>query len=27
LVVVPLYENDFQAGVTTMLEAMAMGRP
>ena len=26
LVVVPLYENDFQAGVTTMLEAMAMGK-
>jgi glycosyltransferase involved in cell wall biosynthesis len=25
-VVVPLYENDFQAGVTTLLEAMAMGR-
>lgn len=25
-VVVPLYENDFQAGVTTMLEAMAMGK-
>ena len=24
--VVPLYENDFQAGVTTMLEAMAMGK-
>jgi glycosyltransferase involved in cell wall biosynthesis len=26
LVVVPLYDNDFQAGVTTMLEAMAMGK-
>jgi glycosyltransferase involved in cell wall biosynthesis len=26
-VAVPLYENDFQAGVTTILEAMAMGRP
>ena len=26
IVAVPLYENDFQAGVTTMLEAMAMGR-
>jgi glycosyltransferase involved in cell wall biosynthesis len=25
-VVVPLYENDFQAGVTTILEAMAMGK-
>jgi glycosyltransferase involved in cell wall biosynthesis len=25
-VVVPLYENDFQAGVTTLLEAMAMGK-
>jgi glycosyltransferase involved in cell wall biosynthesis len=25
-IVVPLYENDFQAGVTTMLEAMAMGK-
>jgi glycosyltransferase involved in cell wall biosynthesis len=25
-VVVPLYENDFQAGVTTMLEGMAMGK-
>lgn len=25
-VVVPLYDNDFQAGVTTMLEAMAMGK-
>ncbi len=25
-VVVPLYDTDFQAGVTTMLEAMAMGR-
>jgi glycosyltransferase involved in cell wall biosynthesis len=25
-VVMPLYENDFQAGVTTLLEAMAMGR-
>jgi len=27
VVVVPLYDNDFQAGVTTILEAMAMGRP
>ncbi len=26
LVVVPLYDNDFQAGVTTMLEGMAMGK-
>jgi glycosyltransferase involved in cell wall biosynthesis len=26
LVVVPLYPNDFQAGITTMLEAMAMGK-
>lgn len=25
-VVVPLYENDFQAGITTMLEAMAAGK-
>ncbi len=25
-VVVPLYENDFQAGVTTLLEAMSMGK-
>ncbi|MCW3058458.1 MAG: glycosyl transferase group 1 [Capsulimonas sp.] len=25
-VVVPLYENDFQAGVTTILEAMSMGK-
>jgi glycosyltransferase involved in cell wall biosynthesis len=25
--IVPLYENDFQAGVTTILESMAMGRP
>ena len=25
-VVVPLYENDFQAGITTILEAMAMGK-
>lgn len=25
-VVVPLYENDFQAGVTTLLEAMAVGK-
>jgi glycosyltransferase involved in cell wall biosynthesis len=25
--VVPLYENDFQAGVTTILESMATGRP
>lgn len=27
VVVVPLYENDFQAGITTILEAMAMGKP
>jgi glycosyltransferase involved in cell wall biosynthesis len=27
VVVVPLYENDFQAGITTLLEAMAMGKP
>ncbi|MBC8139652.1 MAG: glycosyltransferase family 4 protein [Fibrella sp.] len=26
IVAVPLYENDFQAGVTTLLEAMAMGK-
>jgi glycosyltransferase involved in cell wall biosynthesis len=26
IVVVPLYQNDFQAGVTTILEAMAMGK-
>lgn len=26
IVVVPLYENDFQAGITTILEAMAMGK-
>jgi glycosyltransferase involved in cell wall biosynthesis len=25
-VVVPLYENDFQAGITTILEAMSMGK-
>lgn len=25
-VVAPLYENDFQAGITTILEAMAMGK-
>jgi glycosyltransferase involved in cell wall biosynthesis len=25
-VVAPLYDNDFQAGITTILEAMAMGR-
>ena len=25
-VIVPLYENDFQAGVTTLLEAMAVGK-
>ncbi len=25
-VVVPLYDNDFQAGVTTLLEAMSMGK-
>lgn len=27
VVVVPLVETDFQAGVTTLLEAMAMGKP
>jgi glycosyltransferase involved in cell wall biosynthesis len=27
IVVVPLYENDFQAGITTILEAMSMGKP
>ncbi len=27
VVVVPLYQNDFQAGITTMLEGMAMGKP
>lgn len=27
LVVVPLFDVDFQAGVTTVLEAMAMGKP
>ena len=27
VVAVPLYENDFQAGITTLLEAMAMGKP
>jgi glycosyltransferase involved in cell wall biosynthesis len=27
LVVVPLQETDFQAGITTILEGMAMGRP
>jgi glycosyltransferase involved in cell wall biosynthesis len=27
VVVVPLVESDFQAGITTMLEAMAMGKP
>jgi glycosyltransferase involved in cell wall biosynthesis len=27
LVVMPLRESDFQAGVTTLLEAMAMGMP
>jgi glycosyltransferase involved in cell wall biosynthesis len=27
IVVVPLYDNDFQAGITTILEAMAMGKP
>lgn len=26
IVVVPLYDNDFQAGVTTLLESMAMGK-
>jgi glycosyltransferase involved in cell wall biosynthesis len=25
--IVPLYENDFQAGVTTILESMSVGRP
>jgi len=25
--IVPLYENDFQAGVTTILESMAVGKP
>lgn len=25
-IVVPLYDNDFQAGITTILEAMAMGK-
>jgi len=27
VVVVPLYDVDFQAGVTTILEAMAMAKP
>ena len=27
IVVVPLYETDFQAGITSILEAMAMGKP
>ena len=27
VVAIPLLENDFQAGVTTILEAMAMGKP
>jgi len=27
IVVVPLYETDFQAGITTVLEAMAMAKP
>ena len=27
VVVVPLYDVDFQAGITTILEAMAMGKP
>lgn len=27
VVVMPLHESDFQAGVTTLLEAMAMGKP
>jgi glycosyltransferase involved in cell wall biosynthesis len=27
IVVMPLVENDFQAGITTILEAMAMGKP
>jgi glycosyltransferase involved in cell wall biosynthesis len=26
IVAIPLYENDFQAGVTTLLEAMSMGK-
>jgi glycosyltransferase involved in cell wall biosynthesis len=25
--VIPLYETDFQAGITSILEAMAMGKP
>jgi len=25
--IIPLYENDFQAGVTTILEAMSVGKP
>lgn len=27
IVVIPLYETDFQAGITSILEAMAMGKP
>jgi len=27
MIVVPVYETDFQAGMTTILEAMAMGKP
>jgi glycosyltransferase involved in cell wall biosynthesis len=27
IVVIPLYQTDFQAGITSILEAMAMGRP
>ena len=27
IVVIPLYQNDFQAGITSILEAMAMGKP
>jgi glycosyltransferase involved in cell wall biosynthesis len=27
IVIVPLYETDFQAGITSILEAMAMGKP
>jgi glycosyltransferase involved in cell wall biosynthesis len=27
IVVVPLYQTDFQAGITSVLEAMAMGKP
>jgi glycosyltransferase involved in cell wall biosynthesis len=27
IVVIPLYQTDFQAGITSILEAMAMGKP